>query len=68
MKTIAEKHEQLKVWFLYFIIGLLIFLIVIIWLKDVCKPVIAPEATLLPASQHRPVVGGEWLEVEERSF
>lgn len=48
-----------------------IIMAIVVWLwlnHEADTPVIVPETTLLPASQHRPVVGGEWLDVEERRF
>lgn len=102
MKTIAERHNRLTSQFLYFIIGLLVFLIVILWLKEACRTeekisdemrlnylvpkyeqaarIIGIQQNLIKAqrmrikelkriaTQHRPVVGGEWYDVEERSF
>lgn len=34
MKTIAERHNKLKTQFLYVIIGMLVFLVIILWLKE----------------------------------
>lgn len=48
MKTIAERNNKLKAQFLYLIIGMLVFLVLIMWLKEVCKTEKPePQATLM---------------------
>ncbi len=66
MKTIAERHEQLRRMFLYFIIGMLVFLVLIMWLREAYKaekiePKVIQEATLLPTEMS---VCGEWVGID----
>ncbi len=66
MKTIAEKHEQLKRQVLYFIIAMLIFLVLILWLREAynakkIEPKAIQEATLLPTEMS---INGTWERIE----
>ncbi len=66
MKTIAEKHERLKRQVLYFIIAMLIFLVLILWLREAynakkIEPKVIQEVTLLPTEMS---VCGKWVGID----
>ncbi len=74
MKTIDQEREQGRkgcvMMFLFGLIILVSLLFFLAWLFTDGKPEAEPQATLIPdvASQHRPSVGGDWINVEEEKF